>query len=411
LKNKADKILVLLIGTNPLPNYIVGSYLRKNYNKFVLIYSAENKDINQYSTADYAKKLKKHLKLNNNNCTLLPLSDISNPSIIRNDLKERFSKENENIDEVHLNYTGGTKTMVVHVYNFLKEKFDDKFNASYLDARTNYIVYDDKDSRKEIRSSIDISTLVDIHLYEKARDKLFYTFDNYKYCCNKSSDDKNFDKIFDKIFDVIKKGIKNNKQEDILNKFKKQSGDKQNYINGLYENFFKEFSNNLDEKDVKSVLNEVEKRKQPFFSGGFWLEWYVYLCLREKIKKELTEGEHFGINLKVKKSGGSNDFELDIFIIYNSRLTGISITKGDNQGDCKLKGFEVIHRVKQIGGDESKAILITGLKKYKDESNKGTKKLQKDLSYVTGTAEDKIIVFGIDDWADIGSKVCKEVFK
>jgi hypothetical protein len=29
---------------------------------------------------------------------------------------------------------------------------------------------------------------------------------------------------------------------------------------------------------------------------------------------------------------------------------------------------------------------------------------------MTGTANDKIVVFGIDDWADIGDKIYKEVF-
>ncbi|SHF27274.1 hypothetical protein SAMN02745195_02252 [Thermoanaerobacter uzonensis DSM 18761] len=100
--------------------------------------------------------------------------------------------------------------------------------------------------------------------------------------------------------------------------------------------------------------------------------------------------------------------------MYNHgyQLIGISLTTSTRQGECKLKGFEVIHRVRQIGGDESKAILITGLKKeYKEDSNRGTKKLQEDLSFVTGTAEDKIVVFGVDDWADIGDKICEEVFR
>jgi len=171
----SNKVLVLMVGTNPLPNYVVGSYLKENYDKFVLIYSEKNENINQSSTADYADKLKEHLNLDNSNCDTycdtFSLSNVSNPSDIRDDLGiilEKFPKDN--INEVHLNYTGGTKTMAVHVYNFLKENFNGKFNASYLDARSHKLIYDNGE-RKSVnlkdKIKIDIDTLLSIHLYNK----------------------------------------------------------------------------------------------------------------------------------------------------------------------------------------------------------------------------------------------------
>ncbi|WP_284680778.1 hypothetical protein [Aceticella autotrophica] len=97
-----DKVLVLLIGTNPLPNYVVGSYLKENYNKFVLIYSEENQGINQNGTCDFAKKLKEHLNLNDK-YVFLPLSNVSDSKQIRKDLNNLFP--NDNFEEIHLNYT------------------------------------------------------------------------------------------------------------------------------------------------------------------------------------------------------------------------------------------------------------------------------------------------------------------
>jgi len=439
-----DKVLVLIVGTNPLPNYVVGSYLKENYNKFVLIYSEENKCINQSSTADYADKLKKHLNLNNNNCTPLPLSDISNPSIIRNDL-EKFPKDN--IYEVHLNYTGGTKTMVVHVYNFLKEKFADKFNASYLDARSYKLIYDNNEKVINLKDEIkiDIDTLLSIHLYDR---NSFEINDTYIY-------KQKFASSFDNISQKIENAIKDGKGEELIkwledpfrkifkgpDKILENKGKYKQHIDNLSKNNdlspinkFKNYTPDFiwdilnafpedkrinDEKNLwildDNISNKAfsERIKDTVeFLDGKWFEWYVYSQIKNKLlDRELKEGEHFGISLKAQK-GKSPNFELDIFIINGYQLVGISLTTSKRQRDCKLKGFEVIHRAKQIGGDESKAILITGLKKeYKDESNKGTKKLQKDLSYVTGTAEDKIIVFGIDDWADIGDKIWEEVFR
>jgi hypothetical protein len=447
LKNKADKILVLLIGTNPLPNYIVGSYLRKNYNKFVLIYSEGNDEINQSSTADYAEKLEKHLNLNDN-CVLLPLSDISDPNEIKKDLKDKFP--DKNIDEVHLNYTGGTKTMVVHVYNFLKEKFGNKFNASYLDARSYKLIYnnkkgDDVNLKVNLKDKIkiDINTLLSIHLYDE--NVSFEINDTYIY-------KRKFTNSFDNISQGIENAIKNGKDEKFIkwledpfrkifkgpdkileNKVKfKQHIDNLSKNNDLspinkFNNCTPDFiwgilnafpedkrindKRNLwipDDNIIKKVFSDRIKDTVEFLDGK-WFEWYVYSQIKNKLlnrelNRELKEGEHFGISLKAQK-GKSPNFELDIFIINGYQLVGISLTTSKRQGDCKLKGFEVIHRVRQIGGDESKAILITGMESSKKDD------LQKDLSYVTGTAEDKIIVFGIDDWADIGSKICKEVFK
>jgi len=456
----SNKVLVLMVGTNPLPNYVVGSYLKENYDKFVLIYSGKNKDINQSSTADYADKLKKHLNLDNNNCTLLPLSNVSNPNAIRDDLKEKFPKDN--VDEVHLNYTGGTKTMAVHVYNFLKEEFPkDKFNASYLDARTNELIYDDNrkgsvNLKDEIKIDIDIKTLLSIHLYNI---KKLEVYDTYTY---KQKFANNFDDISEKIKNAINNDsgkkfiewvdntfrkifkrenrflenneefqqhvrtlndsnpsliVKFNKLSEEIAKFKEQdklddeSSQSIKDVSFIWDilNAFPEDKKILKNNGFPDCIEDIEDIKYTVkFLDGMWLEWYVYNEIRSKLwEKGLQEGKHFGISLEAKKENSSKspNFELDIFIINGYQLVGLSITTSDNQGACKLKGFEVIHRVRQIGGDESEAILITGMEPSKKDA------LQEDLSFMTGTAEDKIVVFGVDDWADIGDKICGEVFQ
>jgi hypothetical protein len=460
----SNRVLVLMVGTNPLPNYVVGSYLKENYNKFVFIYSEKNENINQSSTADYADKLKEHLNLDN--CTLLPLSNVSSPSDIRDDLGiilEKFPKDN--IDEVHLNYTGGTKTMAVHVYNFLKEEFNDKFNASYLDARSHKLIYDNNEKPKNLKDKIkiDIDTLLSIHLYKKNKLETLETNDEYTY---KKEFGANFDSISEKIKNAIKGGkgkdfvkwIKDpfrkifKGDEDLLkkpDKFKKHiqklNGSNQSLIdefnklleqtkkfeehiqklNGSNQSLIDEFNKLLEQTKkfeehiqklngsnqspidrfnespqfIWDILNAFPEDKRindeknlwipddnisnkafserikdtVEFLDGKWLEWYVYNEIISKLQeKGLQEGKHFGISLEAKKENSSRspNFELDIFIINGYQLVGISITTSDKQGDCKLKGFEVIHRVRQIGGDESKAILITGMEPSKKDACK-----------------------------------------
>jgi len=90
---------------------------------------------------------------------------------------------------------------------------------------------------------------------------------------------------------------------------------------------------------------------------------------------------------------------LDLYIIKGYQLIGISITTDHQNYICKSKGFEVIHRTRQIGGDESCAILITAL------NEKQVRDLADDLRVNTGTNEERLKVFGIFDWKDIDSKI------
>ena len=359
----SNRVLVLMVGTNPLPNYVVGSYLKKNYDKFVLIYSDKNENINQSSTADYANKLKKHLNLNNNNCTV-PLSNVSDPSAIRDDLKEKFPEDN--IDEVHLNYTGGTKTMAVHVYNFLKEnfakKFAKKFNASYLDARSHKLIYDNGERSGSLKGEIkiDIDTLLSIHLYKKNK---LETNDTYTY---KQKFGANFDSISEKIKNAIKDGkgkdfVKwledtfrkifkgNNKLLEQTKKFEehiqKLNGIDQSLIDRFNEspqfiwdilNAFPEDKRIVKNNRFPDRIEDVENiRYTVKFLDGIWLEWYVYNEIISKLQeKGLQEGKHFGISLEAKKENSpeSPNFELDIFIINGYQLVGISITTLTSKG-------------------------------------------------------------------------------
>jgi hypothetical protein len=84
-------------------------------------------------------------------------------------------------------------------------------------------------------------------------------------------------------------------------------------------------------------------------------------------------------------------FELDIIMLNGYHLTGISCTVSDNVPFCKSRGFEIILRTRQIGGDEARAILITRLNRNQ------TKILQEVLVYSTGGNQENILVLGVDD--------------
>jgi len=130
-----------------------------------------------------------------------------------------------------------------------------------------------------------------------------------------------------------------------------------------------------------------ERIKSIKFLDGGWLESYVFMILNDDLKDIPIEP-----NWRLKKRNNGKDFELDLILLNGYQIYGISCTTDSSEGLCKSKGFEILHRVNQIGGEEAKAILITCLshKENKVES------LQKDLKLETGSNE-KLKVLGIED--------------
>ena len=140
--------LILLIGTNPLPNFVVAEYyLKKNTNCETLWLIHSEKKRNQHGTEEYAKSLKNLLdtrhKNRNINFNYVPLSDVSCSQKIENDIEKKLCEKISNTN-IHLNYTGGTKAMCIHAYRTLEKKYGRKISFSYLDGR-NYMLVVDED--------------------------------------------------------------------------------------------------------------------------------------------------------------------------------------------------------------------------------------------------------------------------
>lgn len=389
--------LILLIGTNPLPNYVVTQYfLQKvpNLKKIFLIHSETTKF--QKGTETYAKRISELLKSKNQNSNLnfhyIALSDVSNASIIISDLQKQLYENLKNSHKIHLNYTGGTKSMGINVYKFLLKNFPDKTTFSYLDARTFQIVFDDEgrlsdDLRKDI--SVSLEEILFLHDYERT-----------------NQPDKNFE-IFQgairKFHEIIEAG-------KIRDYFDSYNRDKFTKNNKLIESV-RDLTNNL--KDYKAeepllsiiqllpeeyrIFNSDGSYREPNskriaksivrFLDGEWLEYYVYSLLKEHFADKKIEIE---IDIEIKRRDwpiGNLNFQIDLLLINGYQLVGISCTTSNRKDVCKGKGFEIFLRTRQIGGEEAKAILIT---RVPEESRE---KLEAELRIDTG-GSDNIIVIG-----------------
>ncbi len=400
--------LILLMGTNPLPNFVVAEYFittNASLKDIYLVYSEEKG--RQRGTSAEAKHLQKLLSERHSNLQLhaMALSDVSNAAAIRRDIRDRLIDKLPSKCAVHLNYTGGTKAMGIHIYRAIEQESEKIMSKSfsYLDARHFCIVDDEEDViTKDLRQGIciEFKELIGLHGFQKMYEKNSYhdlSLSLAVFC------------------GLIKEGrlheyFQNYKREVFLRKDKDDLIGATSHINDELRAFkasgaFLEVVSAIHEDyrmfDVKGNFTEPATGNKAetsikFLDGG-WLEEYVYQSLEKAFKSKKIRIEK---NWNIKKSGWVTDFELDVVMMNGYQLIGISCTTSDQKRICKSKGFEIIHRTQQIGGEEAKAVVITRLEPDKKAA------LQDELGIDTG-GKTNILVLGMEDLKE--DRLTKEI--
>lgn len=410
--------LILLIGTNPLPNYVVAKYFSKNKNnptlqRIWLVHSEEKN--HQAGTNIQAENLGGILKKQpdfNKDIFMVALSDVSNAQAIVSDINSLLIRH-ESLPKgasVHLNYTGGTKVMGVHVYHAVKQEEQKNLSKSYsyLDGR-NFRIVDDSgrviadDLRGEI--SISFEEMIKLHGFSrvnKASDPGFslaiegfitlvnnnrlndyYRIDNGGY--NRAlfvREEKGYEKKTHQLAMRIKD------LKDDLRRYKPK-GAFLSIVNAMPEGYrFFDTSGQFVSPTMDTHCDHAIK----FLDGG-WLEEYVYTVLKKEFKKPYSIDKNWEIQ-KENWENTKNKFQLDVLLLRGYQLTGVSCTTSTDKSLCKSKGFEIIHRTRQIGGDEAKAIILTRL------CNEPTETLQEELTVDTGSTSSNILALGVYDWKE-----------
>lgn len=440
MENASD--LILLMGTNPLPNYVAFKCVKTvnpNLHRLWIVHSEDRPEQSFVGTKELAEVLKDTLRDEGETIeiNLVPLRDISSARRIQEDLENRLLTHLKGPNQLyHLNYTGGTKAMAVHTYRKLEAELKERCSFSYLDAR-DFALKDDQagvltgDLRNEIQ--VDLETLMRIHDYEKGI----------------STPAPDWPEVLDKMARIIEEKALVD-YLDWVRTFLNSHYFRRHPFRGLafierQKDFWKE--NRLVDNDGRIIPEKADEFQEEFrsitpprvlellqlipsehaplegdkwwiprpntssnreyheraevpikgFLHGKWLESYVCRVLRDNLQ-ELPTGTRRKVSvdknwriLKRSNRQDGKDFELDVIIVYGYQVTGISVTTAVLEGICKQKGFEVMHRVNQIGGDEGKAILVTCL----DDSKKH--RLEDDLQIISGSPLGKIKVLGIED--------------
>jgi hypothetical protein len=423
--------LILLVGTNPLPNYVVAQHFIKTneimrktvgfdekihkIKKIWLVHSDE--------TLIYADKLIYSIEKLSAEVTLnkVRLSNVSRAVQIERDLKQNIFNQLSSTDSIHLNYTGGTKTMVTHAYRSTAAiDLPIKIKYSYLSASDFSIIFDDEkiipsnDLRKTI--NLDFDTMLFIHDYEKNENSKFisYNFDELKECLSFFSELVNREPNQLNVF-YEKNNIDFMKNEEVG--FSKQhfsfndKSDDNVKIKQIGERFSNYNSRNLKPNKLLKSMNDKLIADHKFFAGdkfivpsldplkifdyinGFWLEDYAYNIISEIFNAE----DKFKIikNYRIRGKNWKseiNDFEIDIALLKGYQLFSFSCTISHKKPVIKHKGFEVIMRTRQIGGDEARSVIIAAGKSITE-----CRIIQEELALDTGNSKNNIIVIGQED--------------
>jgi len=426
--------LVLLVGTNPLPNYVVAKYFLKYHQQLKsvwLIYTNETKVIAQRLRTVLKRE---HKDLNYHFCGL---DDPGNPQLIRKNITGKLLNALDSTSKVHLNYTGGTKNMVVHAYFTIFEALEiSNTSFSYLDARDFKLKSDDNltppthDLRKDI--AIEFNDLLALHgcseenrgtiLNWEAANTIMREFIeqgkliNYdEFWQNRKQSRKDFfswkwEKVRTLFYEFgrLKKPVQPINLKDLFHDhpFSKD-------IKKLLAKFPKKQLWKFDSAGnliIKDLARKFDRAKGDFVQGilyldGFWLEYYVIELLEHKIEAENLKLKLLH-NRRIKKEGAQKDFEIDIMLLNGYQLCGISITTDFKEGTCKQKAFEILHRSRQMGGDEARSILIAPVEK------EIRTKIEDDLRFDIG-GEPPFCIIGLEDFVPekLEAKIISHIFK
>jgi len=399
-------VLILLLGGNPLPNYVVARYLLIKDREDDAFLPVPEKII--FVTTKLTEKyydsiiqvLESDLGMDFCPCDEIRLKydDFEkqrDPAFIReaiNEVLERINNAN-NIELIHLNYTGGTKPMSVNSFITVEEFSEDNGNE--------FILSDLDPDDFKLKISL-VSSQHEVDWFPQEGDlRDFVKLDIEKilklHHMTLKKDDKDDLFLNGKIIDVKAFG------RDMAIEYKKGK-DK--------ENFIKLFEELMPERDSEKIVEQfpflsdlrdackkdrTDIHKLRDFLNGKWLEYYVLKILKD-LKNEgkiIVEPIRKGVVIEYK----GRFQEIDLIVMKGFQLFLISCTTSQRITDVKNKLFEAFYRAEQLGGEQAKLIIVsTMFNRYQgttESKNSNIEELEKELEQFE--ARKNCYLIGLDE--------------
>ncbi|MCT7961120.1 DUF1887 family CARF protein [Laspinema sp. D1] len=402
LDNYKVEHLFLLVGENPLPNYIAARTLLENGGTVYLVFTEHTKpqknclfkQIKGQKTLPIAKKVE--------------LVDLGNDESDSYQISDRIKKRIKAINSgrIGLNYTGGTKAMAVHAYRAVQEAQPDAV-FSYLDSR-HLSMCIDREKGSPISCKVDLvlsfKELFDLH--------------NLKWQNNQPPSPEptlpdaatEFAKFYENT--QLANYWKNWCQEYLRPKTKKDDKwkpeeelQKQSIITlqGLPNPIKKILCEYLDASESADMLKLDVTQKKGFkdlsnvcaWLDGIWLEDYVLQQVKQVSPRYPINDKGISFRIEDPEKTWREKFEFDVAFMVGYQLFALSCTTSSNKKLCKQKLIEAHLRARQLGGDEARVALVC----FYDTPSYIKAELR------TTIQDRKIEVFGRDDILKLSEKI------
>lgn len=421
--------LLLLIGENPLPNYVAARLLLKQGGTAYLVYTT--------GTQSSAQRLKEILKSELTRFQPAQLIALEAYESDAYQIRTRIQKVLEDLNgQIGLNYTGGTKAMAVHSYRAVFKAMQEKGQQavfSYLDPRRLEMCID-REGGDRIRLKVQpedleikIAKIFQIHGWEWLSEpdykptvpKAALAFAQFhtkpelgklwREWCNKvlrkatrDQEDKWLkEKELEKV-DPLPLGIPSDLET-------KPQVSLKNYPEIIEALKMLGCANAADALSLQEIQPTGFKDLSNLckWLDGEWLEDYTLQQVQQ------VSGE-----LKIYESAASfwikdpasrekrTKFQFDVAFTRGYQLFALSCTTIDNKAGCKQKLFEGYIRARQLGGDEARVALVCCA------NPKDTNALKTEITNVFKSSPDsntqsdsKLTVFGREDLLKLSDKI------
>lgn len=350
------KVLTLLVGSNPLPNYLAAATLRPQ--TVHLVDSPQTEQCQQRLRAAFQNTLGiKEVRV-------FRASSATKP----HDVERACHKALEGAD--HLNYTGGTKVMAAQArmtFGVDRDAF-----ASYVDEASGCIRFDNEIEIPIDASTLTIAVLLHLHGLEDVRHRTPVpgdpTQDDAETLAQRVlSSPEVAQHLYERFPDPSDKTIRSVKRDAI------DVTDLDLSVPRIPEQ---------PDADIKHWLK---------FLRGEWLEEWTARKLRQVDSS--TE-----IRTGVRPDLRGREFECDVLLLRGARPFLVSCTTDVRPSLCKSKLFEAALRARQLGGDLARYALVSLM------PDAGVSQVQRDVAAVWD-APIQPCVFGIEhlrQWAGAG---------
>jgi hypothetical protein len=339
--------LFLLVGANPLPNFVAASLLHNPGATIYLLHTDTTLKIAEH----LSNRLRHHypqLKI------VLGEIDTTDNEKIDKAIRQILGVIPERAS-LGLHYTGGTKAMSVHAYRAIVEQRPDAV-FTYLDAQTLSLRIDGRagEPMKTVKVSdkcnVDLSTLAQLHGYAGV--------DPAPKVANEARNS-----IIDALLQIHmdKAGCEKWRAYASASKFQTLPT-KDDYPDLLpFIAITEQICQGQPSPDQLAMKLGLYPKLASYSKWliGEWLEEYVYQHLQAIRTKVQLFDATFGIKPKLTtKSGENRGFDLDVAAMRGYQLFAISCRAAYGKPEAKEHLMEVYVRARQLGGDEARIGLV-----------------------------------------------------